>query len=294
MPPAASPQFPDQDPSVRASQPSPLSQPEERGAGVDLGFESVQGQGRPKSRIFWLFAAIVLAALLWREFPREIGRWYYAAFQDRSLDEDDRGALAMIELAIDWDAENAWYWLECGNIQMERGDYEQSWSKFDHAKELLEPRVEARPNRQNISLLAHALNGAAYARALAGHELEQAKKDVERALELAPASAAIIDTRGYIYYLTGDYEQALFDTNAAVVMSTATYELFKQELQRKRSKSIRQRQLDSSLRTLEEVLAELHEHRGLVYQKLGKENAARRDLAAAEIFKSRIISNQEQ
>lgn len=290
MPPTASPEFPNH----KSASSSLRSQPGQ----IDIapstngGDEKPRGQGNAKTSLFRLFFGIVLVALIWQESPREIGRWYYAAYQDRSLDNDNIGALAMIEQAIDWDKENATYWLECGNTYMEMGDYKQSWSKFDQATKLLEPRVDARPNRYNVSQLAQALNGGAYARALGGTEFEQARKDVDQALDFNPASAAMIDTRGYICYLTGDYEQALFDTNAAVVMSTATYELYKQELQQKMLNSVRRRQLTGQLKMLEEVMAELHEHRGLVYQKLGKESAAQRDLTAAEMFKSRIVTDQ--
>jgi tetratricopeptide (TPR) repeat protein len=143
-----------------------------------------------------------------------------------------------------------------------------------------------------VSLLAHALNGGAYARALGDSELKQARKDVDQALKSFPTSAAMIDTRGYICYLSGDYEQALIDTNTAVEISTATYELDKRDKQRKMLKSIRRRVLAKELQMLEETLAELHEHRGLVYQKLGKEDAAQRDLTVAEMYKSRIVAER--
>ena len=290
MSPTASPEFPNQE--IPSS--SLHAEPGQIGAAPspDGGDAKTHGRGNVKSPLFRLIVIVVLAALTWQAAPREIGRWYYAAYQDRVLDKDNIGALAMIKRAIDWDSENATYWLDRGNTYMELGDYQQSWSSFDQAKKLLEPRVDARRNRYNVSQLTQALNGGAYARALAGCELEQARKDVDRALDFDPTSAAIIDTRGYICYLTGDYEQALFDTNTAVVMSTATYELYKQELQRKMSKSIRRRQLTGQLQLLEEVLAELYEHRGLVYQKLGRQDAAQRDLAAAEMFKSRIVTEQ--
>jgi tetratricopeptide (TPR) repeat protein len=198
----------------------------------------------------------------------------------------------MIKHAIHWDAENTTYWLECGNTYMMLGDYKQSWSKFDQARKLLEPRVNASPNLNHVSLLAHALNGGAYARALGGSELKQARKDVDQALKSFPTSAAMIDTRGYICYLSGDYEQALIDTNTAVEISTATYELDKRDKQRKMLKSIRRRVLAKELQMLEETLVELHEHRGLVYQKLGKEDAAQRDLTVAEMYKSRIVAER--
>ncbi|ANF83149.1 hypothetical protein A3K93_08690 [Acinetobacter sp. NCu2D-2] len=49
------------------------------------------------------------------------------------------------------------------------------------------------------------LNAYAYTLAMQNHRLDDARKYVEKALELAPEQASILDTYGYICYLQNDY-----------------------------------------------------------------------------------------
>src|SRR5690606_29581392 len=51
---------------------------------------------------------------------------------------------------------------------------------------------------------AQLLNGLAYARALAGIELEEALQHANEALEERPESSAILDTRGFIHLRLGN------------------------------------------------------------------------------------------
>ena len=52
------------------------------------------------------------------------------------------------------------------------------------------------------------LNARAYTRAIAGLELDEALHDINDAIEGERENAHFLDTRGYIYYLRGDYDQA--------------------------------------------------------------------------------------
>ena len=111
---------------------------------------------------------------------------------------------------------------------------------------------------------ATAYNNRAYNRALARVDLDQALEDVQKALTLAeehPQSqrglAAYIDTRGYLFYLQGNYKKALADFDSVL-----------NDLDRHNSP--------------EEELREIFFHRALVYEQLGETELAKRDFDLAE------------
>jgi len=132
-----------------------------------------------------------------------------------------------------------------------------------------------------------ALNARAYTRALANLELEEALLDVERALtelpqrplDIAETSDFVntirivntIDTRGYVRYLLGDYRPALVDMDDALRAFEPVWEQAQQP-----SVAPRLRQ------GLQHSLAVMHQHRGLIHEKLGNAAEARVDLQRAQ------------
>ena len=68
------------------------------------------------------------------------------------------------------------------------------------------------------SRLAMALNGRCWMRAMAGRDLDKAIDDCDRALRLAPRTAAILDSRGLARLRSGDLDKALADYNAALAL----------------------------------------------------------------------------
>ena len=63
-------------------------------------------------------------------------------------------------------------------------------------------RLDALSQRSGRPSRAEALNGLAYAQALANVDLDEALKNVNQALALQTENnAAILDTRGYVYHL---------------------------------------------------------------------------------------------
>jgi tetratricopeptide (TPR) repeat protein len=73
------------------------------------------------------------------------------------------------------------------------------------------------------------LNQRAYIRALANaekkdqEELAAGLDDVERALSMQPDKAAFIDTRGYLLYLLGQYDEALNEMERAIALTEDVY-----------------------------------------------------------------------
>jgi len=62
---------------------------------------------------------------------------------------------------------------------------------------------------------AEAYNYLAYMWAEKGIKLERARDFINKALEIDPSSGAYIDTLGWIYYMQGDYKQALIEIKKA-------------------------------------------------------------------------------
>ena len=74
----------------------------------------------------------------------------------------------------------------------------------------MEKVLELDPNHSD------ALNFVAYSLAEEGRQLERALSMVNRALSVRAGDPYYIDTRGWIYYQMGDYQQALRDLRHAV------------------------------------------------------------------------------
>jgi tetratricopeptide (TPR) repeat protein len=143
-----------------------------------------------------------------------------------------------------------------------RGDEYLRRKKYPQAIRDYQRVLEAFPEDAAVrGRLAMALNNFAYERALAGEDLDEALADVDRALDLTPANAAFLDTRGYLYFLLGKYEEALPDLEQAVQLA------------------------EEELRTAHprfawwyrEALAEILQHRAMLYDGLDRPEDAMRD-----------------
>ena len=89
---------------------------------------------------------------------------------------------------------NSLAWLALANLEYEAGNKRAAQDYYQKVAEL---------DRKNVI----ALNNYAYLRAES--DPDEALKQAERALELAPDSASVLDTIGWIYHRKGLYEQAV-------------------------------------------------------------------------------------
>ncbi|MDA0991141.1 MAG: tetratricopeptide repeat protein, partial [Verrucomicrobia bacterium] len=80
---------------------------------------------------------------------------------------------------------------------------------FELAERLFETCISTYPNSHQV------LNYLAYMWADRGIKLEKALQYVNRALIHEPQNGAYLDTRGWIYYMQGDYQEALIHIEAA-------------------------------------------------------------------------------
>lgn len=116
------------------------------------------------------------------------------------------------------------------------GDVRQDLDRWQDAKDSYEQALRLDPNNHN------AMNNYAYFMSVREEQLDYAKELAEKAISFEPENAAYLDTIGWIYYKTGDYEQA---------------------------RSYIQRSVDTG-----EASAEVYEHLGDVYKALNEiENA---------------------
>jgi hypothetical protein len=122
--------------------------------------------------------------------------------------------------------------------------------------------------------LASLFNSRAYLRALTKTELKEGLVDANRALDLANNVPEYLDTRGYLYCLTEDYEKALADLDPAIEQMEFGF------TQKRRSRFA---QLRAEANHLRESLAVMYYHRSLAHKGLKNEEKANEDtLRAAE------------
>jgi tetratricopeptide (TPR) repeat protein len=130
-----------------------------------------------------------------------------------------------------------------------------------------------------------ALNGLAYAQALAQQDLDDALMNVNKALALSPDNPAILDTRGYLLYLTKEYEAALVDMNGAVNgLAPLAARLKPDDKQSHWERILRSSvsarvELENYELNFDRTIAVLHYHRALILLALGREKDAEADLA---------------
>lgn len=87
-------------------------------------------------------------------------------------------------------------------LAIDAGMLAYSNGQKDLSAQMMEIALELEPDN------AIAANGVAWDLAVRGKELERAMQLVDIALKKEPRSAAYIDTKGWIYYQMGDYQQA--------------------------------------------------------------------------------------
>ncbi|MEN3001264.1 MAG: tetratricopeptide repeat protein [Armatimonadota bacterium] len=102
-------------------------------------------------------------------------------------------------------------------VTIDRSDYYRVLGDLAHRVEKFEDALRWYEKAVQIDDHNHlALNNYAYSLAEQGKDLERALKLVNRALFIRPNLGTYYDTRGWIYYKMGRYEEALRDLRLAV------------------------------------------------------------------------------
>jgi tetratricopeptide (TPR) repeat protein len=246
--------------------------------------------------------AIVLVPLLYHALPREIDRWHMALAVERRLEGDLEGAVRSLSRVLENSPDNDELLRQRAEWRLELRDLEAALADITRALEL-NPRSEAglflrsqvyqRLGRHDEALTdwrtlaetnsgfgltpATILNGRAYARAVAGVELEEALKDVERAIQLSAEDAALLDTRGFIHLLRGDTARALDDMNRAVELAERNHKLMSDALHIGKPPVLDLREFKLTVARHAENVAVIRYHRALVYDELGEAEKAEAD-----------------
>jgi tetratricopeptide (TPR) repeat protein len=264
-------------------------------------------------RVVWLLAMPLLAAVLLIVFGEQIrsgwslsmASWHSDAAARQMAEDNLPGALESINKAIEWAPDEPQLYLVRAQIYAQHhdlpGHLKKSLDDYDHAIEKLPKLASAYRGRamvhrqlgnceqaiddltQQIELAPrddpYPLNDRAYVRALCGMELEAAQTDIDRAIEMTGPDAAMLDTRGYIYYLRDQLSPALEDMARAIEWEEARS---KELLDNPQFEQLPAAQQAYLRRALGENLAVMHHHRGLIHEKLGNVDDAQADFAKAQ------------
>jgi tetratricopeptide (TPR) repeat protein len=261
------------------------------------------------------------------QVPNEIGRWKLAAALKLRDDGEKAAAYDKLEVAMLWFPDSPSLLIQRAEWRLADGEREAALADCDQALEAGGNRLfwlqvhaqfmwdagefaRAADDWKQINALSErtgkpsremALNGLAYAQALAKVDLEDALQHADEALRLEPGNEAILDTRGYILHLQDRNEEAVDDLNAAVKGMDANLAAVRKALFSKRGaasaepisaepKAIQQvkREHGELGSTRAEILASAarsaavgHYHRALALAALERTEEANEDLAIA-------------
>lgn len=302
----------------------PPSSPEvdEHGFPIPPTFDdSPSGQRRKLApgRRFWLFGLMIIFVGLLGSAILESGGWdkakeWMADFlvqraKKKMVLDDLPGALQDLERATRWVPEDPPIYELRAQVKLELKDIDGSLKDYDKLIEL-RPRYaqgylgrsvvfqRLQRHREAIDDLTQAIklsaeeqaalpkNNRAYARAIAGIELEEAFQDIEEALALDARrqgtlgepdqqNAAYLDTRGYLHLLLGRPEQALTDLDRAIQITEQ--ERDKKLIQLEQFK-VNAKWRAYVQRVFAQELAVMYHHRGQAHEKLGHKSEAEADL----------------
>ena len=282
---------------------------------MDDVFEAELAGGRgPRRRtsmagwfVIGLFISMLLIPVLYAWLPGEVARWYQAAAEEQRLDGDLEGALQSLDRALEQFPDRANLLLTRAEWSRESGDYEQALvdceraltlapnsptglqlrsqilqhlGRFDEAVQDALKLLELSERRFGLGR-GSFLNTVAYARALANADLDTALEEINESIRMIePANGpqgALLDTRGFIHYLRGEYQQAKGDMDKAVDLIESNYAELSRQLSGEIVGAIDLRQGELSKERLAESVAVIRYHRALVYEALGDESAAEED-----------------
>ena len=254
-----------------------------------------------------ILTALIAGPLLYQWIPHEISRWYVAAAMENRASGKTEQAYENMQRALDWHSQDPMHYLQRAEWRREDGKYEAALADCNKAIELggetasaliARSQVYQHLSRHGAAIAdwkkldrlsettgtpdrANALNGLAYARAVGKLELDEGLQNIEEAMHLQPNSAALIDTRGYLRYLTGDLSGAISDMETAVTQIEAIYSQEGKQIKKsdKANLTDEQRRQLEQLKQLKQSVAVIRYHRALVYEKLDREKDAKADLA---------------
>ncbi|MCO6454747.1 MAG: hypothetical protein J5I93_05550 [Pirellulaceae bacterium] len=215
----------------------------------------------PRSRWRWLvlLAPLLLVAgpIAIGELPHEVAMWHGAAALEHHLDGDTPAALHSLERGLAWQPDSPQLLVQRSEWHEELGDLEAALAdaqaavernersaaallqrsivlrrlgRHDEAIEdwnrlvdLADGGVRLTVRKLNETQQIDVYNGRAYARAVANQQLPDGLADVRHSIELLGENVAVLDTRGYLYFLLDDLDSARMDLDRATVLAEQYY-----------------------------------------------------------------------
>ena len=216
--------------------------------------------------------------VLWKLGRSEVARWYQAAALEQELEGNLEQAVACLDKALEWDSENAEIFSQRSGLRLRQGNANAAVPDAERATELSRAAYQGRATPDNFAILMMSLNQLAYTYALQGENLEEGLELIDEFFEKTGAQdPSYLDTRGYLRYLTGDKAGALQDMEATVALAEGNRVRQLLEIRRDAKMRVDRRMSVMRERMLTESLAVFYHHRGLVYEAIGKKNAAAQD-----------------
>jgi len=255
--------------------------------------------GRWMGRLVILIVVfLALGPVLCLEMPAEVARWYQAAAMERWIAGDKVEALEHLDASLRWAPARADAFVCRGDWRLDEQEFYQAIDDYNAALQREPGQGMALINRslayQHLGLHEQAiqdwktlvdlrrstsgpqravlLNGLAYAQALGNVELKDALENVIQAINLVGENPAMLDTRGFIHFLGGNFEAAWPDLNSAV----AGMEREVRQLEQTRQ-YINQAEFEGKLTEHRKSLAVIRYHRALVLDALDKPEEAESD-----------------
>ena len=239
------------------------------------------------------------------ETPREVARWHLAIASRHFEAGRHEEAQRSLAKAQSWDPDSLLLVLKQAQFHKASGDFEAAVKDIDRALAALPDNVLLL--EQRAELLQHlgrhdeavelwksldrvsqasgqppreeALNGLAYAQAIANQEVEAGLESVQRALQLSPGNSAMLDTRGFLFYRQEKYEAALRDIDEAVKGYQQMLKLADEKLPLGDAVLDYSELEEPPLVQAKRNAAVIHYHRALVLDKLGRHSEAKLERA---------------
>src|SRR5262245_10067609 len=293
------------------------------------GFSQSPSGAQPSRRrqifgLVWLVVMAMIISTAITQGPREVGRWHLAKAIKLRGQGDKEGAYQELAAAIKGLPDRPELVLRRAEWEIDDGDKEKALADIDKClekagnellwmqvhslflqnsgefKRAVEDwkKIEKFSKRSGSPPRASALNGLAYAQALANVELDDALANVNKALDLAPNEPAVLDTRGFVLYRRGENEEALKEMDRAVKGMDEHVDAIRRKYGEDAvAKPVSKIMADSRPRTLHELEPEPsarsgyeaavrsaavgHYHRALVLAALDHKGEAAKDMAVA-------------
>ena len=228
---------------------------------------------------------------------------------------DSAGALTDLERSVALNPADGETTLLRGMLRLQEHDLEGSLADFDRVLEIPSPLTvnddqiaeayrqrsmvyqrmgrhrEAISDSTRMVLMGtgnnpDALNHRAYARAIAAadpdsgiseQELEEGLKDIETALRIDGSDQpAFLDTRAYLLYFLKRYDEALADMDKAIKATEHQKNVLLMREDASQPRVVR------TLEAIDQSLAVMYHHRGLIHKALGNSDEANDDLALGD------------